>query len=254
MNLSARKAKALFRIMEELSYGYDVDTLRETVGPLFLDLFDSQYFASYVWSDTEQKFHLPVSINMDPDNLAKYEGYFQFCDPITPVLQRRKNATAVSDVLNTRKLQKTEFYNDFLSKDGLHFGVNYYAYASGSNVGDLRIWRSKGKEDFSSRDIELLNAIGPAFTNAIKNAFCENADPLNSKAMLLNSLENVSRQYGLTVREREIAMSVVLGKPDKKIAEELFIEFTTVRTHLKNIFQKLGISSRSELVSRIVMN
>ena len=52
----------------------------------------------------------------------------------------------------------------------------------------------------------------------------------------------------LTKREREIVKVVAGGKTNKQVSEELFISDATVRHHLCTIFDKLGISSRGELI------
>ena len=57
----------------------------------------------------------------------------------------------------------------------------------------------------------------------------------------------------LTFRESEIAVEVAQGKPNKVIATQLFIEESTVKAHLKNIYRKLNIKSRNELIS-LMMN
>ncbi|MDF2626192.1 MAG: transcriptional regulator, LuxR family [Symbiobacteriaceae bacterium] len=52
---------------------------------------------------------------------------------------------------------------------------------------------------------------------------------------------------GLTEREREIARLVAQGLTDKEVAAKLFISPRTVDRHLRNIYVKLNISSRSAL-------
>ncbi|HKO91283.1 MAG TPA: LuxR C-terminal-related transcriptional regulator, partial [Polyangiaceae bacterium] len=53
----------------------------------------------------------------------------------------------------------------------------------------------------------------------------------------------------LTEREGEIARLVARGFSDKEIAQRLEISFTTVRTHLKRAFHKLGIDNRVKLAA-----
>ena len=55
---------------------------------------------------------------------------------------------------------------------------------------------------------------------------------------------------GLTAREREIAYLVTRGLQNKAIASELQCSEGTVKVHLHNIFQKLGIKSRWVLIAR----
>jgi DNA-binding CsgD family transcriptional regulator/tetratricopeptide (TPR) repeat protein len=54
----------------------------------------------------------------------------------------------------------------------------------------------------------------------------------------------------LTKRETEIADLVVGGLTNRAIATRLVISERTVETHLSRVFQKLGVSSRAELVAR----
>jgi DNA-binding CsgD family transcriptional regulator/Na+-transporting methylmalonyl-CoA/oxaloacetate decarboxylase gamma subunit len=53
----------------------------------------------------------------------------------------------------------------------------------------------------------------------------------------------------LTEREKQIAALLLKGRTCKLIAAELYLSENTVKTHIKNIYSKLGIKSKSELFS-----
>lgn len=55
------------------------------------------------------------------------------------------------------------------------------------------------------------------------------------------------KKYGLTPRELEIISAVVAGYANKEIAQHFKISEDTVKHHLSNIFDKLGVSTRLEL-------
>lgn len=251
MNLTSRESEVVFRIMGELSAGHSSHDLRICLCPLLRDLLNADYLASYVWCEEEGRFVDRVALNMSDDNLSSYESYYQFRDPITPALQRRRRTTSVNEVISRPALERSEFFNDFLARDGLYYGINYYAYAGGANIGDLRIWRGSGKEDFSRREIEIVDAIGPAFTNAMRRALAREGGG-SSGASPGGLMERIAGETRLTAREKEIAMSAALGKTDREVAGALGISVTTVRTHLKHIFAKLGVSNRTQLAKRFV--
>ena len=52
----------------------------------------------------------------------------------------------------------------------------------------------------------------------------------------------------LTAREREILDLVAGGANNHDIADQLFISEKTVRNHLTAIFDKIGVSSRSQAI------
>lgn len=54
----------------------------------------------------------------------------------------------------------------------------------------------------------------------------------------------------LTLRETEILQQVCVGKSYKMIAGELFISQETVHSHLKNIYRKLEVSSKTEAMAK----
>lgn len=54
------------------------------------------------------------------------------------------------------------------------------------------------------------------------------------------------QRANLTERELEILQLVVKGKGNKEISAELFISEPTVKTHLKEVFKKLGVNVRTE--------
>lgn len=56
-----------------------------------------------------------------------------------------------------------------------------------------------------------------------------------------------ANRFGLSPREREIVNAVVAGMSNRGVAKHLAISEQTVKHHLKNIFEKTGVSSRVEL-------
>jgi DNA-binding NarL/FixJ family response regulator len=55
----------------------------------------------------------------------------------------------------------------------------------------------------------------------------------------------------LTLRQRQIVAMLKSGSSNKEIAQELGLAEGTVKVHLHSIYQRVGVSSRRQLVSRL---
>lgn len=56
----------------------------------------------------------------------------------------------------------------------------------------------------------------------------------------------------LTAREREVFELLIQNKTSRQIADELFISEKTVRNHISNVMQKLGVKGRAMAVIELV--
>ncbi len=66
--------------------------------------------------------------------------------------------------------------------------------------------------------------------------------------------KNVRERAQLSQREREIIVLISQGYKNKEIAEKMFITEQTVKNHLHNVFDKLGVSDRLELALFAIHN
>lgn len=63
----------------------------------------------------------------------------------------------------------------------------------------------------------------------------------------------MNQSIQLTRKEQEVLNLARLGDSNKIIADKLGVSITTVKTHRKNIMQKLGITGKAEM-SRYLLN
>jgi DNA-binding CsgD family transcriptional regulator len=70
----------------------------------------------------------------------------------------------------------------------------------------------------------------------------------NEESGLIRRCSDIALQKGLTQRETEVLLILAKGNSLQRVQEELFISQGTVTTHRNNIYRKLGIHSKQELV------
>lgn len=61
---------------------------------------------------------------------------------------------------------------------------------------------------------------------------------------------NIADNDILTGRENEILICIIKGYSNKEIADKLFVSENTVKKHLNNIYSKLGVSRRTQAISK----
>jgi DNA-binding CsgD family transcriptional regulator len=66
-----------------------------------------------------------------------------------------------------------------------------------------------------------------------------------------DNLERVLDKFSISRREGEIVRLLLAGRTNKQIEDELYIAMATVKIHVHNIFRKVGVGSRLQLVLRL---
>lgn len=79
----------------------------------------------------------------------------------------------------------------------------------------------------------------------------EESKPEENKTLTPSQAYDICRKLGLTNREAELALQICKGLSNAEIAAELNISETTVKKHISNIFDKLGINKREQIIQSI---
>lgn len=83
--------------------------------------------------------------------------------------------------------------------------------------------------------------------STVQRALREKKDAIDHFRALINKTEKLE----LTDRERQIASLASQGLSNPQISEQLGLGTETVKTHLKKIFRKLGVTNRTALSGRL---
>jgi DNA-binding NarL/FixJ family response regulator len=107
--------------------------------------------------------------------------------------------------------------------------------------------------DVGTRGVVLKDARAHVLVRAIRaivdGQLWVDRGPVTDLPQALQRLESMKRQrhFGLTNRECEIVAAIAEAYTNKDIAQRFEISETTVKHHLTNIFDKVGVSTRLEL-------
>jgi two-component system, NarL family, response regulator len=97
-----------------------------------------------------------------------------------------------------------------------------------------------------ARGYLLKDAKAEELTSAIRAA---HAGATRVAPAVAARLADQVTQLQLTVRELAVLRLLAHGKPNKDIAAELSITESTVKVHLSRVFEKLGVSNRTEAIT-----
>lgn len=211
------------------------------------DLLCADHVASFVWDRESARFARGVTSDGDPSVVMRYEQEAQFADIIAGPLRARAGPTRVCDVIPQKILTRSPFFDSFLRPAGLYWGLNLFAVDDAVDLGDLRVWRSRARGNFTGEDVGMVRLLYPAIIAALRRCSLDGhtdvpAAPRSGTVAWLQEL------HGLSPRQAEVVLLVGEGHADKEVARRLGIGFTTTRTHLKEGLRRLGLNNRKDVI------
>lgn len=134
----------------------------------------------------------------------------------------------LSDLLSRRQRMRLEYDELVWRPHGIDDALRVWLPAPPGRARSVYLERS-GK-NYTERERTLLSLLRPHLHRIRTNA---------------ESRRLMDARWGLTMRETEVLGWVARGKTNVEIGAALFISPQTVRKHLENIFEKLGVRTRT---------
>lgn len=94
----------------------------------------------------------------------------------------------------------------------------------------------------------VAKGVSPHGAAGAESADAARVERIPDDSTLSSMIDELAIDNQLTPREREVLMLLVRGRDVRHISDALFVSVNTVRTHVQNVYTKLGVHSRQELI------
>ncbi|HZX19180.1 MAG TPA: helix-turn-helix transcriptional regulator [Pseudomonas sp.] len=174
---------------------------------------------------------------MRSDMHERYLSYYRRLDPLQPSTCQLTGCSVVPLRLGMRAQNDTanQRYGDFLQGFGVVDVVEVLAFEQGLPIAGISLLRGRDLGLFGAHELVQLQALQGMFEIAVKQ------------------LSPSAPAQQLTPREWEVAELLRAGLGNKAIARQLGVGLPTVKTHLINLFRKVAVSNRTELVATLFL-
>lgn len=189
------------------------------------------------------------SKKFEEDFIYQYENVYAPLDYVNWVfLSRESLVYRESDLLNQEARMQSPFYSNYLKVFDLVNIAGMVLVGSGVFHGAITLYKSEKHGDFSDRDIYILKQLMPH----LHARFEADAGKIRKNEKSLSYM--LKNQFRLTNREIEIMGYVYLGCSNAQIGAKAGITANTVKKHVYNIYEKLEIENRTQLVKFVINN
>jgi DNA-binding CsgD family transcriptional regulator len=144
-----------------------------------------------------------------------------------------RTVTMLSDFQTRREWLSSGMYAECFSDDRIEHELMTCLPARGGRSRRVVFFRGPGR-GFDERDRMVMALLRPHLAELLERGRAFADEP-----------------PALTARQTELLRLVAQGRSTAQIAEALFLSPSTVRKHIENIFERLGVSNRSAAVMRV---
>jgi len=184
----------------------------------------------------------PEDFSPDRRGSANHDNPWQEAmEMIRPPLAR------FSDYVSEKDLVNSGLYHDWLRLRHWLHGAMVASLEQKDPLAWITFYREADEPDFNQEEMNYLSLFQAHFDAAVHRIL-----RAEHRWGLENILRATAARYGLSERELEILGTLLEGKTNAEIAEQMFISPGTVKVHIEHILNKTGARSRTELVSIVL--
>ncbi len=187
------------------------------------------------------------SLSLDDTDIDRYINHFSKLDYTAWfVKQGCSRVYRDSDIVSQKVMETADIYREWLIPMGMKYCCGNIIMNDLVKFGDLTLMRDEQYGDFCDKELFLLDLI----TQQIQRWF-EIHYPNGYNDAVDGSNNSSPFSALLTERELTIAELIRKGMGTKEISEKLVIAYSTTRKHIANIFEKLEVTTRVQLINKL---
>lgn len=160
------------------------------------------------------------------------------------VCKREKKDCIVLHQRNWTKAENSEFVQNYIRQRELKYSIGFNMYDLHGLPRIVFAFDRTREQKFTAAECRDLSLAIPLLNNIYKKFYVQETGPSSLKQIAWETTK-------LTPREIEIANLLCQGVKPANISQALYISLPTTYKHISNIYEKMHVSSRQELLVRL---
>lgn len=251
----SRNEIILFNELIEDVYTIDAyDEMRITLLEILDALIPYNQASFYLASNNRNQFlSKPIGKGIPHSELQRYIDDYEAQDYTRWLFMNGKSMVyRETDFFSDKNREDKTYYKEIYIPANIHYSVQLSIAYGGNFLGIITLYREKEKEDFSDKELFILNLLINHLEQRMRKeaSLQDNKPESMDNAFHFDGYEYIQR-YALTPREVEVLKLLLAGAPNEKVCKDLVISLNTLKKHNRNIYKKLGINNRWELINHL---
>ena len=174
-----------------------------------------------------------------------YANEYWSHDPMHPSCFEGTSVVVITNSLLMTDVswQQTQIYKEFFKPHDIFHNADVFFRQKNRIIAVLSLVRKNRKEPFIKAEVELLTKLQPFIQYSLNKVYLPKR---------VHDRVSLAKKFGFTARELDVVELALTGASNKVLIGQLKISQPTLRTHLQNIYLKVGVHSSSELISKLL--
>jgi len=197
----------------------------------------------HVFDESDQRVWLGSRGAPSAFRTAYYDEQMWRIDPLGPIRTGGGERTVTDLQAAETQCEHADAarYRAFLSSFGIIDAAEMVFRHGEELIGGMSLLWTRASPRTLSTELEVINYLHRYIQLSFRSAL---------RGTLIGWRKSLVREFLLTPRELEVVEWVCAGRTNCELGQLLCISLATVKSHLSNIFQKLGVRNRAALVQR----